>query len=222
MDPNNPNHKTYVNPKLRKIQEETQQMYEIFKKEVDVDTVMTQSEFEKYAPLYRKSTLPTDRNMTIDEVADLAELSQEYYQRINPQRPVHIVSDYGNEELFVLPPIFSRLRPLTGEQAGIIDVYSNVHEALAESNGPLVEAKKDSVDNMLLNDYTRAQDRAELAKGAEHFDKLAAELHKKVMGDNPFAKNDEGSSVTKEGAMANNTSNTKTAVDDEPDADFEF
>ena len=72
MDPNNPNRTAYVNPKLRKIQEQTQQMYEIFKKEVDVDTVMTQSEFEKNAPLYRKSTLPTDRNMTIDEVADLA------------------------------------------------------------------------------------------------------------------------------------------------------
>lgn len=210
------------NPRFKRMQEEVQQMYDIFKKEVDIDTVMNESEFEKYKPLYQKSTMPEGRPMTFDEVANLAELSQEYYHRINPQRPVHIVNDYTGEEEFVLPPIYNRLRPLTGEQAGIMDIYSNVHSTLQDASGPIVEAKKDTVDNMLLNDYIKAQSRADLAAKTEQFNKLATEFHKKVFGDNPFAKNAEGSAVTKEEALAKNKPTNESIADDGPDADFEF
>lgn len=84
MDQNNNTPKQVPeNPRFKRMQEEVQQMYDIFKKEVDIDTVMNESEFEKYKPLYQKSTMPEGRPMTFDEVANLAELSQEYYHRIN-------------------------------------------------------------------------------------------------------------------------------------------
>lgn len=218
---NQPDPVTPNTPEFRRKMAEVNQMYDIFKREVDVDTTMTESEFSKYAPLYRKSTMPEGRSMTIDEVADLAELSQEYYHRINPQRPVHIVNDYSGEEEFVLPPIYNKLRPLSGEQAGIMDIYSNVHSTLQDATGPIVEAKKNTVDNMLMNDCIKAQDRRELAEKTEQFNKMAAELHKKILGDNSFVNNAEGSSVTREEALAKNKPNN-TATDDGPDADFDF
>lgn len=49
MDQNNNTPKQVPeNPRFKRMQEEVQQMYDIFKKEVDIDTVMNESEFEKY------------------------------------------------------------------------------------------------------------------------------------------------------------------------------
>ena len=210
------------NPKLQAAQARVQEMYDIFKKEVDIDTVMTRSEFTKYEPLYSKSTMPEGRSMTVAEVASLAELSQEFYRRVNPQRPIHIVDDYSGEEAFTLPPIYTKLRPLSGDQAGIMDIYSNVHDSKLQQAGPLVAAKQDQVDYMLKDNYTRSQNRDEILGSMRQFEQLATEFHKKVMGDNPFATNPEGSKVTRDGALATAVPPAKEANDEGPDADFDF
>ena len=68
-------------------------MYNDFMNNAEKDTYMTLSEFKKYEPLY---SLDTRRRMQSNEATEeerqfVVNLSEEFYRRINTQRPLHIV-----------------------------------------------------------------------------------------------------------------------------------
>lgn len=79
------------------------------------DNYMTETEFSKYIPLYQKSVLNEIINgdvRELDENSDIVkmitELSTELWQKINPQRPIHITNDEG-KVVATLPPLMRKL-----------------------------------------------------------------------------------------------------------------
>jgi hypothetical protein len=209
---------------LQKATREVSEMYKVFKEEIDIDTVITRSEFSKYEVLFSKEALQdcVARKMSMDETNDLRELSQEYYRRVNPQRPVHVVDDYSKEELFALPPIYTRLRPLEGEHAGIIDIYNGVYDSKRDGGGVIMEMKKQEVDNVLYQTFANTQNIQELKQSMNQFETLAKDFHEKVLGNNPFV-NASTVNTSKEVATQQQLNNNTTAeTADRPDDDFDF
>lgn len=212
-----------------KAKQHSMEIYKKFETEMDVDTVMTRSEFAKYEKLYSKTYAQDayDDKLTQDEVNDLNELSEEFYHRVNVQKPIHIVDDYTHEELFVLPPIFARLNPIAGKNAEIIDIYNGVHDSSKDDQGPMMEMKRDMVDRELIKTFTNNQQQNSISAQMKQFEDITRKFHQTVLGDDPFDEN--APKLTKEQAVANqklqakNADNQNSATSsDDPDDGFDF
>lgn len=75
--------------------------YDVILQEANKDTVITESEFLHFLPLFQKQS-----DMDFKDDLELRELSEEYRHRVNLFRKVHIVDDQTGEELRTLPPHF--------------------------------------------------------------------------------------------------------------------
>lgn len=217
-----------VETPMEKANRELNEMYNIFKKEIDIDTVITSSEFNEYKPLFSADTRKQANNneLSVSDVMGLADLSQRFSDRVNTHRPIHVVDDYTKEELFTLPPIFNTLHPIDNDKAEIIDAYRNYNDPkrLSQNNGPIMEAKKEAINQAMFQSFAGSQPLEELQKNMTEFETLATVFHKKVLGNNPFAptapQSDEAKSETIHSQATRNGANTET--DNNYDDDFDF
>ena len=214
-----------VNP-LEAINREVDEMYRIFKKEIDIDTVITKSEFDKYSALYSADMQrrAAERDLSVDEINHLAELSQEFYHRVNVRRPVHIVDDYTQEEIFTLPPVFNTLHPIRNDKASIIDAYRTYNDPamLRDNNNPIVEQKRNAIDKLMYESIVESQPVEELKKNMAEFESLATDFHRKMLGndplhpDRPVSQNEVNTVIEEQAKQAPSSQNT------EYDDDFDF
>lgn len=206
---------------------EINEMYNVFKTEIDIDTVMTESEFAEYKPLFSAETRmqANDKQLSMDEVLELADLSQRFSDRINTHRPVHVVSDSTKEELFTLPPVYNKLHPIANDKAEIMDAYRNYNDPkmLSQHGGPIVDAKRDAINKALTQSLVESQPVEELQKNMTEFETLAVAFHKKVLGNNPFDPTDT-SSINKDDTIHNQATSAKSPseIDNNYDDDFDF
>ena len=214
---------------LEKANRELNEMYEVFKKEIDIDTVMTSSEFDEFKPLFSADTRAQANNkgLSIDEIVDLADLSQRFSDRVNTHRPIHVVDDYTKEEIFTLPPIFNKLHPIDGDRAEIIDAYRNYNdpERLRQNGGPIVEAKREAINNAMYQSIVESQPIEELQRNMTEFETLATAFHKKVLGNNPFTDAVPQVEMSKDEAIhkqATSGEENTTTTDNNYDDDFDF
>jgi hypothetical protein len=175
---------------LEKVHREIDEMYRVFKEEIDIDTVITKSEFDKFAMLYSADVhnRAATRDLSTDEIMQLAELSQEFYHRVNTHRPVHVVDDYTNNELFTLPPVFNNVRPIANDKAEIIDAYRAYNDPamLKGNNSPVVEQKRNAIDQLMYQSIVESQPVEELKRSMTEFETLATNFHRKVLGNDPL------------------------------------
>ena len=210
-----------------KVAREVDEMYKVFKTEIDVDTVMTESEFEEYKPLFSAETRiqANEKQLSMDEVMELADLSQRFSDRINTHRPVHIVADGTQEEIFTLPPVYNKLHPIAGDKAEIVDAYRNYNDPkmLSQNGGPIVEAKRDAINQALTQSLIESQPVEELQRNMTEFETLATAFHKKVLGNNPFDPEDT-SNINKDDTIHAQATSIKSPeeVDNNYDDDFDF
>ena len=210
-----------------KATKEINEMYKIFKTEIDVDTVMTESEFEEYKPLFSAETRmqANDKQLSMDEVMELADLSQKFSDRINTHRPIHVVSDTTQEEVFTLPPVYNKLHPIASDKAEIMDAYRNYNDPkmLSQNGGPIVEAKREAINQALTQSLIESQPVEELQRNMNEFETLATAFHKKVLGNNPFDPEDT-SNIDKSDTIHNQATSIKSPdeIDNNYDDDFDF
>lgn len=206
----------------RRAREESLADYKIFKEAVEKDTVLTKSEFERYQKLYDHTLAQRAREgkLSKDEELELNDLSNEFREKINMYRPVHIVDDFTRQELYELPPIFRRPQALHTEQdTELMAIYTNLNDGEGKS-GPINDAKRDEATRLLSNAINRNQDVEALKSEMERFETIARNFHKTVLGDDPFAP-----SITREQAVQQqlqSAKSTKEVAEDTPDDDFEF
>lgn len=149
------------------------------------DTVIPFSEFQKYEILYsseaRRKYL--NKEMTTEESAEISKLSEEWYARINPQKPVHIVDDETGEEICPpLPPIFNTLQALGSAEACDLITAFVKSSALGESGGVINQIKSKELAVDVNNMYASNQDPEKMREQVNNFTKMAVEFDKKVLG----------------------------------------
>lgn len=211
---------------LEKAKRELNEMYDTFKREIDVDTVMTSSEFDEYKPLFSADTRAqaNDKGLSIDEIMELADLSQRFSDRVNTHRPIHVVDDYTQEEVFTLPPIFNKLHPIDGDKSEIIDAYRNYNdpERLQQNGGPIMEAKRDAINNAMYQSIVESQPVEELQRNMTEFETIATAFHKKVLGNNPFTDAVPQVEMSKNEAIHKQATSGENNTDNNYDDDFDF
>lgn len=159
-------------------------MYNDFMNNAEKDTYMTLSEFKKYEPLY---SLDTRKRMQSNEATEeerqfIVNLSEEFYRRINTQRPLHIVDDYtGKEVCPPLPPIFRRLNNLSNQQdAEVTEIFARVSEQDDTSN-PMAYTRKQVATDNLYRQFVAKQDAEELNKDIANFDAMTKKFHSEYL-----------------------------------------
>lgn len=217
-----------VETPFEKTTRELNEMYDTFKREIDIDTVITSSEFEEFRPLFSADTREqaNGNELSVSDVMELADLSQRFSDRVNTHRPIHVVDDYTKEEVFTLPPIFNKIHPIDNDKAEIIDAYRNYNDPkrLSQNNGPIMEAKKDAINQAMYQSIVESQPVEELQRNMTEFETLATAFHKKVLGNNPFTDAVPKVTMSKDEAIHKQATsdNTNTETDNNYDDDFDF
>lgn len=217
-----------VETPFEKTTRELNEMYDTFKREIDIDTVITSSEFEEFRPLFSADTREqaNGNELSVSDVMELADLSQRFSDRVNTHRPIHVVDDYTKEEVFTLPPIFNKIHPIDNDKAEIIDAYRNYNDPkrLSQNNGPIMEAKKDAINQAMYQSIVESQPVEELQRNMTEFETLATAFHKKVLGNNPFTDAVPKITMSKDEAIHKQATsdNTNTETDNNYDDDFDF
>lgn len=218
----------HVETPLEKTTRELNEMYDTFKREIDIDTFITSSEFEEFKPLFSADTREqaNGNELSVSDVMELADLSQRFSDRVNTHRPIHVVDDYTKEEVFTLPPIFNKIHPIDNDKAEIIDAYRNYNDPkrLSQNNGPIMEAKKDAINQAMYQSIVESQPVEELQRNMTEFETLATAFHKKVLGNNPFTDAVPKVTMSKDEAIHKQATsdNTNTETDNNYDDDFDF
>lgn len=192
------------------------EMYKDFMTNAEQDTYITQSEFQKYEILYSSETRKrlASTEATREERDKIAELSQEFYYRVNTQKPIHVVDDYTGKDIFVLPPIYRRLNMLsTAAQAEATQILASTFEESDASNPTAYVRKQVAVDNLYRN-ILAVQDNEQLKRDQEQYIKLSQALHKNYLHDEGQENAQEQKTVQKKEAAAQE-------IDDEDILDFD-
>lgn len=207
-----------LNP-IRQREQNIESMYNDFISNAEKDTYIKSSEFKKYEALYSDSTRNrlASTEATEEERTSIVALSEEFYHRVNTQRPIHVIDDYSDKELFVLPPIFRRLNNLsTAAHAEATQIFASTFEA-ADNNSPAAYTRKQIATDNLYRNILSVQDENQLHEDQKQFAKLSAEFHKNYLHDNLYdQQNTSAPSDTSEEVKP-----TVSSVDDEDYLDFD-
>lgn len=175
----------------RQRQREIDEMYENFKNGISNVNVMHEREFAKYEILY-SSELKTkylNHQLSAEETDRITDLSQELYQRINPQEPLHIIDNTGREVCPPLPPIFRHLNSLDRVREGTnaIDIFHNAF-SVDETSGVVAENRKKAAAVNLNNMYINQQSKSDIIKDMKQFDEMSEMFHREVLHNDPYTK----------------------------------
>lgn len=105
----------------------------------------TESEFQKFQPLYK-------RPMPLDSTQHQA-LEKELYSRVSPFEPIRIVSDDGDRNgnhkvLITLPPILNQHNTVN-DAKGTSEVVVNAFVNRTDDHNPLSTAAEQATDNLM-------------------------------------------------------------------------
>lgn len=194
-------------------------MYKDFVTNAEQDTYMKHSEFQKYAVLYLKSTRErlSSTDATREERDKIVELSNEFYYRVNTQRPIHIIDDYSDKEVFVLPPIFRRLDTFTtAEQARATQILASTFEESDISNPAAYTRKQVATDN-LYRTILSVQNNEHLKNDQNQYAKLAKDFSQNYWYNGPKEENNN----EQKPSQVQDKKESSQEIDDEDVVEFE-
>lgn len=171
--------------KATKREDFVNEMWENFQSHAERDTVLTASQFEKYAILFNNELKEKVLNHTISEAETemISELSQEFYYMVNTQRPIHIVDDVTGEEIMPpLPPIFMRLNKLKGAGCEAVNIFHNAHINDDNVAGGMHQIHKEKATENLSRMVAMSQNLEEIQDNIAKTDALVRDFHQKVHG----------------------------------------
>lgn len=164
--------------------QEMDKIYENFAAYAEKDSTITLEEFRKYEILYsselRKKYI--EHSLTPEEEEEISQLSSEWYRRINPQRPVHIVNSRGEDICPPLPPIFNKLQAVgSTEGSDIMSAFNNA-AAKGEGGGIMSQIAMKKYGVAFNNIYASNQDPEAMRKAVDDYTKLASTFDREVLG----------------------------------------
>ncbi len=177
----------------RRREHEIDEIWTNFQRGTEGSNVMLASDFKKYEVLFsselKKKYL--EHRLSSEEINTISDLSQEFYHRINPQAPLHIVDQYGKEVCPPIPPIFRHLNSLDGTarngDSNVIDIFHHTF-SVDETAGALAENRKKAAAYQLNDVYVRQQSREDIIKDTKQFDAMSEMFHKEVLHNDPYTK----------------------------------
>lgn len=177
------------NSKLDPAEQRKQEMdkiYDNFAAYAEKDSCITLEEFRKYEILYSSELRKkyADHSLTPEEEENISRLSSEWYRRINPQRPVHIVNSRGEDVCPPLPPIFNRLQAVgSTEGSDIMSAFNNA-ASKGEGGGIMSQIAMKKYGVAFNNIYASNQDPEVMRKAVDDYTKLASTFDREVLGKN--------------------------------------
>ena len=163
-------------------------MYNDFITNAEKDTYIKSSEFKKFEVLYSDNTRKrlASTEATEEERAAVVELSEEFYRRVNTQRPIHVIDDYNDTELFVLPPIFRRLNTLTTPaQAEATQIFASTFE-VSDNNNPTAYLRKQIATDNLYKNILAVQDEKQLQEDRKQYADITTKFHREYLHDTKY------------------------------------
>lgn len=179
-----------MNDKISAADAELDRLYSSFKKNVDVPSIMSLSNLERFAPLFSKNNaeacLTSSATFTVAVETELKNLSTELYRSVDPYKPIYIVPDDVKRQLdenliehdeainyaiYVLPALYNRLHISDGNRE-LTDAFSNCcfnddHNA----NSPIA-IKRREIANAIGDVIAKSQSLDEIRQNAESFCQL--------------------------------------------------
>lgn len=192
-------------------------LYSNFKENVDVPTTITLEEFKRYEPLYSSEERKRYENhqMSKEEEEVFKNLSEEYFHRVDTQKPIYIV-DENTGETAILPPIFMRINNLVEKGNEAIDIFHNAFVKDDGVKGSASALHRDKATANLASLIAGSQDTDTIAEQAHEFDILAHKLFKENLGKNlypaGFISDEETDNVK--------TENTSVSIEKEEEHDL--
>lgn len=177
------------NSKLDPAEQRKQEMdkiYDNFAAYAEKDSCVTLEEFRKYEILYSSELRKryVDHSLTPEEEENISRLSSEWYRRINPQRPVHIVNSRGEDVCPPLPPIFNRLQAVgSTEGSDIMSAFNNA-ASKGEGGGIMSQIAMKKYGVAFNNIYASNQDPEAMRKAVDDYTRLASTFDREVLGKN--------------------------------------
>lgn len=162
---------------------EVDKIYADFEAAADHDNVIPLSEFRKYEILFSKELRDkyNQHRLSTEEADRIQELSEEFYRRINTQRPTHIVDSNGRDVCPPLPPIFRRLNTMGDKTGGeIASIFHNAFSA-DDKMGIIVQNKKMAAAYELNREYISRQSESDIIRDRAQFDQMAKNFHQGVL-----------------------------------------
>ncbi len=198
-------------------QEMVKSMYQSFKTYAEHDTYINYRDFQKYEILfshdlrrrYLEGTAPAD------EITRAQELSNEFYNLIDPHRPIHIVDDEGHDVCPPLPPYSPPLNYLHGQGSQAVQIFSEAFEHDDNVPGGLGDVRKQKATAHLERLFTMAQNAQDMIQQIKNFDEMAYKFENQV-----FARQKPGQVVNPEN-QAKQTQGDTPDQNNGIDLDFE-
>lgn len=166
--------------------QEMDKIYDNFAAYAEKDSCVTLEEFRKYEILYSSELRKryVDHSLTPEEEENISRLSSEWYRRINPQRPVHIVNSRGEDVCPPLPPIFNRLQAVgSTEGSDIMSAFNNA-ASKGEGGGIMSQIAMKKYGVAFNNIYASNQDPEAMRKAVDDYTRLASTFDREVLGKN--------------------------------------
>lgn len=166
--------------------QEMDKIYDNFAAYAEKDSTITLEEFRKYEILYSSELRKkyTEHSLTPEEEEKISKLSSEWYRRINPQRPVHIVNGRGEDICPPLPPIFNKLQAVgSTEGSDIMSAFNNA-AAKGEGGGIMSQIAMKKYGVAFNNIYASNQDPNIMRAAVNNYTKLASTFDREVLGKN--------------------------------------
>ena len=177
----------------RRREHEIDEIWANFQRGTEGSNVMLASDFRKYEILFSSELKKKymEHRLTPQEIDNISDLSQEFYHRINPQAPLHIVDNTGKEVCPPIPPIFRHLNSLNGTSrngdSNVIDIFHHTF-SVDETAGAIAENRKKAAAYQLNNIYVSQQSREDIIKDTKQFDAMSEMFHKEVLHNDPYNK----------------------------------
>jgi hypothetical protein len=177
----------------RRREREVDEIWANFQRGTEGSNVMLASDFKKYEILFSSELKKKymEHRLSSDEIDNISDLSQEFYHRINPQEPLHIVDQFGKEVCPPIPPIFRHLNSLDGTarngDTNAIDIFHHTF-SIDETAGAIAENKKKAAAVHLNDIYIKQQSKEDIIKDTKQFDAMSEMFHREVLHNDPYTK----------------------------------
>ncbi len=210
-----------TNPKdkLKQREDLIDRTYDSFMKYMEKDSYMTASEFKKYEVLFSQDLKERFLNdqMSLDEQNEIGILSDEFYSKVNPQRPIHIVDDVTGEEVMPpLPPLYMKVMTLSNGGEEAVNIFHNACVNDDNVPGGMGEQQRAKATAHLRILLAKSQTQDELLNNINNFDHIANEFHRKVLGKPVWNTKED------EKAIEENKKKEETPIEGPDDDMFDF
>lgn len=179
--------------------EDFDRLYQIFKKNVDVPTVLSATEMDHFAPLFDRKLRQAHDNLDPTFSAslenNLQQLSNEFLHSVDPYKPIYIVPDNVKEQLeagditqedaekqniYVLPPLYTKLYQSKANRE-LVDAFNNICSHDDKNANSPTNIRMKEIRKAIGDTVASAQSQEQILEGVNQFMELTERFNQKML-----------------------------------------